>query len=888
MVCFIQITYCFLDEYSQDRGVYMLLIRRYGLVSIAFLVMLTAAFSSDNSDGVWVRTRVVYPTLTSYKVRVVVVPNYSRNFTLYAGQTVSETAVSQYTYFPAEEVLKKLASQVNPCGRQGTCWINLSPYMPSEGLATVKFFFEPKDAFKGNGVKAQFLVATGASDLHIIRKITESDTENVISLRLPRDLKKGKKWILTIREDVKRRLAEIGSFKLPAGPLPEKIWCMTGFRPWGTYTDPAITDLEFQAIRKLGMNGYWDMNAESRDMAAKHGIDRTTFYWRSIAAPPGFLSEKGIPLDWNSLSRFVEDAYRRDIEATRKLFQGPLPEAIVDMSDEPAGLTFAGEDYKKEFRSYLKSNLLNPEFFGKKTWEEIEPIKMDPKRYFWWDFFETRDKMDMKDINSRRLFYWSTNFWCHANAMLFSLANSAVEKYAPEISGTRANLGPPWWYDYGTVPRGIDGFELGRLRGVTLAFNEDWIGDGDPRWPLEINTFLTDWNRAYVHNPDARVGSYITRDANRASVKLRVFGCLARNSKIFDFYYYGPSYGHFDHWSDNSSMVRGVAELTRDIGAVDDILWEGKPPRAEVALFFSRSWPVWKTDDTEQVELMMTYLALLHSHIPVDIISDIEVADGILTARNYKCLYVVNESIPDSAAREIERWVKNGGRLWVAGWAGIKDQYNTPTDVWNEMLGTRMRSWSPVGDLTGYGKTIEYADYRRKIFDRICISERPTDCLILEYENGPAGSAYRRKFGNGLLQVVPWTAGKEYLDGHRKIDGALMKGAIIYPDDVRRQVIAGFAQESVALPATTDKNQVLAWPIIARNGAAILIANYTGNPAGKVNLEFSVPWDVKRIHSLRHGNVIFSRAGDRYRCALVVDDVTDILVVEPVGGGQKR
>ena len=175
--------------------------------------------------------------------------------------------------------------------------------------------------------------------------------------------------------------------------------------------------------------------------------------------------------------------------------------------------------------------------------------------------------------------------------------------------------------------------------------------------PLEIDTLLIDWSRAAARPATPLLGSYITRDADRATVKLRTFACLAREAKIFDFYYYGPAYTFFDHWSDNASMVRGVAELTRDIGAADDVLWEGRAPKAEAALLYSQSWPVWKGDDTEQCEQMMAYVALLHAGVPVDIVSDAEVADGRFAARRYKCLYVVNESVPAAAAAAIERWV---------------------------------------------------------------------------------------------------------------------------------------------------------------------------------------------------------------------------------------
>src|SRR6185503_20413487 len=98
-----------------------------------------------------------------------------------------------------------------------TPWIDLTGKLKEGSLATVSFYFEPKESFP-KGVKAQFDVATAAVDATIVRSITDHDPGNVISLRIPTDLTKDKQWLLSIREDAQRRLDQIRSFKLPAGP----------------------------------------------------------------------------------------------------------------------------------------------------------------------------------------------------------------------------------------------------------------------------------------------------------------------------------------------------------------------------------------------------------------------------------------------------------------------------------------------------------------------------------------------------------------------------------------------------------------------------------------------------------------------------------------------
>jgi len=633
--------------------------KHFSQLVVTFVVLFSAASltAAPAPQSLFARVTLLTPENHAWRLHLISHQPAGKSKSIFAGKTFADNAK---------------AADFLPAG-QATEWLDLTDFNSLSGC-TLRFIFETNPKLEQGGVKAKIDIASAAGEDSILRSVTDHDPANIISVRIPADPSKDKNRILSIREDSQRRLDQIKALNLPDGPRPQKIWCMMGFRSNGEfYTDPAIAQIDFEIARRLGMNGYWEQNGgqpgELRKMAEANGLNRSTVYWRSVETPPRDKDLGGaVRMKWDALDAYFDKIYRNDIASTRKRHPGGMPEIIADLMDEPAGMNFDGAEFQQEFSRYLQQQNFSPAFFGKASWEEVKPIQLG-----WREFFARRDKLDLKDESARRLLYWSAKFWNNATARLYAIATRKVEQYAPGI-GTRVNFGPPWWYDYGTLPRGIDAFEFGRLRSVTLGFNEDWVGSGNPRVPLEINTMLMDWSRAAARPNTPPLGCYITRDADRATLKLRTFACLAREAKIFDFYYYGPAYTFFDHWSDNFSMVQGVAELTRDLGTVDDILAEGHAPKAQVALLYSKSWPVWKKDDTEQIEQVMAYLALLHAGIPVDIVSDNEVADGRFAARNYKCLYVVNESIPAAAAGEIERWVKSGGHIWASGGAGKTDE----------------------------------------------------------------------------------------------------------------------------------------------------------------------------------------------------------------------
>lgn len=842
----------------------MPLFQRLQFCAFCLIGVIASGISSAAPAPLFVRVSLLEPD-RAWRVHLVAQLPGGKSISHFAGRTVADKA-KDARLLPAN---------------QATGWIDLSDSLSSQG-ATIRFLFETDPPLEHAGVEAKIEVASAADEKALLRSMTDHDPGNIISIRIPGGPAKDKGRILSIREDAQRRLDEIKALDLPDGPRPRKIWCMIGFRSNGDfYTDPAISQIDFEIARRLGMNGYWDQGGgqpgELRAMARAAGLNRSTVYWRNVETPPRDKDLGGaVRADWPGLDNFFDKSYRDAIASTRKHHAGGMPEVIADLMDEPAGMNFAGTEYERQFADYLQEQHLSPGFFGKGSWEDVKPILLG-----WREFFPARARLDLKDEDARRLFYWSAKYWNYSTARLYAIATRKVEKYAPDTP-TRVNFGPPWWYDYGTLPRGIDAFEFGRLRSITLGFNEDWVGQGNARVPLEMNTLLIDWSRAAARPNTPLLGSYITRDSDRATVKLRTFAALAREAKIFDFYYYGPAYTFFDHWSDNFPMVQGVAELTRDIGAVDEILWQGRAPRAEVALLYSQSWPVWKNDDTEQIDQMMAYVALLHAGIPVDIVSDTEIADGRFAARYYKCLYVANESIPTAAAGAIGQWVKNGGHLWASGWAGMSDEYNTPNGRWDEMLGIKSRSWKPAGDLKRLGEEIKPADWKRAHFKRdVAVELADATAAAIADETPHPHQAYTHGYGRGVVQVVPYTAGEDYMSAAIEKPASLAK-ATLFPDDIRRKIYSEFALAAgAAPPATTSINQILAWPLWTEHNGVLLLANYTGEPLENVVVKFISPLPITKATALHAGPLRLSHPdADHFEITLRMKDVTDIVTLE--------
>src|SRR4029079_9355915 len=79
------------------------------------------------------------------------------------------------------------------------------------------------------------------------------------------------------------------------------------------------------------------------------------------------------------------------------------------------------------------------------------------------------------------------------------------------------------------------------------------------------------------------------------------------------------------------------------------------------------------------IERQGLWLALKHLQVPVDLITDHDVAGGSLS--EYKVLYVAGSHISLKAAQQIAGWVKNGGILCSSAAGGLRDEYNRPLDA---------------------------------------------------------------------------------------------------------------------------------------------------------------------------------------------------------------
>src|SRR5437899_3853046 len=148
------------------------------------------------------------------------------------------------------------------------------------------------------------------------------------------------------------------------------------------------------------------------------------------------------------------------------------------------------------------------------------------------------------------------------------------------------------------------------------------------------------------------------------------------------------------------------------------------------------------------LERRATYLALVHDHYLVDMLTEEDVITGRL--KEYEVLYVVDPNISARATAAIEQWVRDGGNAFGSCGAGSRDEFNEPGPGLARVFGIEPTVQSKVhraeyrvrGNLNG----IDYFDLVR--LDRTSLLGEPAEFGVLGVRSNfkPAGSQVIGRF----------------------------------------------------------------------------------------------------------------------------------------------
>ena len=722
-------------------------------------------------------------------------------------------------------------------------------------------------------------VAWGKLPGQVIRGFVEENDGHCVTIMIPNSSVRTRdqvregirtagwiKWLNSVSDVARRHLETVQAMEFRGNKLPKKYPFFTAVS--GGHSTKAH-ETELRCVSRLGINAPFLLNAWNLKIARNLGM-MDTFVPRVVGGTAGYPPRKACPNDPGVPARVRKTTahypgYYREIQP-----DGPECVWMMKNGDEigwTVGPTHAQRcsNCIRLFREYLERQGMSPRLFGVERWEEVGPA-WDPQAV---------------GRTARRLHYHTALFLSYNTALLYKQMVDAHTATMPNRPYVYSNYAPsPLWSGMG-----LDWFIMGREGAFSIAWSEDWLWGRD-RW--ELVSFAVDVLRNIAEENGIPFGMYIV--ARTGGFMRKSMSLLGRGAAAEIVYNWGPRYAFADQFSEFPAVQQEVGDTTRLVGECEDYLYGSKPVPAEVALLYSRSEEIWPADESGIKNRHHVYFALLHDQVPVDLITEDQVAAGKLS--RYKILYVTSAHLQRKAAEQIREWVKAGGFLWADGEAATRDEYDEPLGLLDRVLGRKYlyteRHRQLRGGL-GYGNIgdpidactlgLPGQDERREVevyLLRAMVEPEEGTTVTGTYKDGrPAALLTRTDRGQALYFTFP--VGISY---RRRLGQKDFDPSQDYRERERRPISHFPLHAGVVRPVELSTPVIEAIMTEGKGGRTVVLINFRFKPVDSLTvriLERGQP--IRKVRSARHGLLEMTRSGGRAIVSLPLDQA-DVLMID--------
>jgi len=648
-----------------------------------------------------------------------------------------------------------------------------------------------------------------------------------------------------VLEYARRRAQSLENLPWANWPLPTRYAIINNVGGYGTgygygirTTDQAVTGAELRSLRQLGVNGFRDGPDFIVQMLREGGPEAQKWNRAMIAPVMGFPVDKyrqGRDENPQAGCPFGDDVAARTQRLVAESLEGILSlpvEEVWGLTVDEIGAVVDGSREKKAhlsvcprcirgFQDWLKKKGLTPSDFCASQWSEVRPLNV-------WN--SEGAKPWLNERSPALAAYYTLDFNNYVTAMMFTRLREAFARANDAKRAALASGGDPdspqarqpWIYSYALrgntfLMKGhsLDFFDFYRLADNAIVYETSNRGPRIWGW----DSYLCDVQRVVGERMPLAQGIYIK--PHRGAPVQRMLSAVSRGDTMLYWYTYGPDYKKGDSFSQDPEALQLTSKAAHLLGVAEDALYGSTwAVPAEVAVVKPETTQRWMNLSGDPPHLTAAwenakwiYSALQHSHIPVDPIDEVMLAEDDLS--KYKIIYVSGSHITEKAARGLERYVRNGGTVYTSGWGLARDEANQPLATLQPAIGLQGRNepemWYRVSlygatNIESYdesgnrlapvppGATISGGDIIRSSFAPMVGREvlRPegrTEILARFADGGPAMT--RRSYGKGQVYVVGFFPGLEYSASVRRIDFNMRRDF----ETARRLVVAAPALE---------------------------------------------------------------------------------------------
>ena len=556
---------------------------------------------------------------------------------------------------------------------------------------------------------------------------------------------------------------------------------------------------------------------------------------------------------------------------------------FCELTDEPTGqpLDFNAQDpsYAVKFRAWLQAMGKTPADLLVPDWAAVKLVT-----------HAQRDEFPA-------LYYFSQRFRTRALGDFMAVQRRLVEEAYGGTFPVLANFSDGAVYAGNFYAQGVDYFELLDAPDQNAIWGEDWANGAST---YQCASFNVDLMRAAARERGQVIAHHLVAHAGRKAwdIKLKATSEVARGVKILNNFCYGPTWATHEggpYW--RSSVWQGKPEtwtanaaLTREIGAVEDLLLTAMPAPAKVALLYSSASDVWTIGGNLAYgfDRMHTWLALAHAQMPVDVVSEQQAGRGMLDG--YAVCYLTGPNLTLAAAQKLKQWVRQGGTLWMSAGAASRDEFNRPLHVLDEILpaqrgavvelqahqssGRYLSLLTPKDEVQWDGGKAAVLSVKQPLTPKAGVETLATfkdhSAAIVRGAAGE-GRVYCTGFLPALAYIKPALDHRQTLqkkiDGKTDLNAAEQADSVLlersanpwkFPADIRDLILTPVRAAKIAPPIHCSSALVDAVFMPHERGVLIPLANYTNQPIAGLTLQVTVPRPITKAESATRGPLAFT------------------------------
>lgn len=612
--------------------------------------------------------------------------------------------------------------------------------------------------------------------------------------------------------------------------------------------------------------------------------------------PPSYFAYDQEKMNAAALQKWATEQTKFQAEAN-----GGKPDDVAEfmLSDEPGWYypsmlaeVRRNPQWLEAFRTYLKGKGLQPADLGQADWGEIYPTGA------------SQAVLPEAPVTTRRLYYWTMRFYPESASEGHRLARLALEDAfgRPMFAAANWNNFFSRWYvaspnaKFANNPDatrdagggGFDWMESGR-RGAHALWTEDWFGDQEAQqW-----SFHADMLRSASMLGDQPFGGYVigayTGGLRDAGTTYKMLSLIGHGAKAVTVWTFGPApVNGGNGWSENFSAYRSIADAMRIVGKSERLLYPGRPPRGNVAVFLPSTSSLWDNDHHlphYHHEIISLHYGLTHAGYTIDFVDEKDLEQGALGQRKYSALYLTGPNVTLKAQQMLASWVREGGTVAVLPGAGVADELNTPTTALDEMLGVTGRSavrdvaklWEPPhpsGDslvLSGPAGRGEMP-----LIGPLTKLQPTTATTLAKVASGEAVIT-SHVYGKGRALAYSFFPGVQYwLTAER---GSLKNLPRNWGATQRAVVVEAARLAKTPRPVEVGTPGVEACLLRSEKGIAVVLLNWTDEPIENLTVSLADVGKHRKVSSVAGGVLKGSVTRNSMKISLPLNNV-DVLMVE--------